>query len=125
MGNKLIGRHDPFHALAARLWIDPENETRHRLMSKPEADQSRPTSDQRSPRDSPRWSAGIVNHGGFDDLTRCIGSLTRQSAPPSEIFVYDTGIDSYKLDSIQADHRDVIFEVGENLGYAGGANRVI
>ena len=72
-----------------------------------------------------RWGAGIVNHGSFDDLERCLGSLEKQSIPPSEIVVYDTGEDEARIAGCASRWARVRFETGRNLGYAGGANRVI
>jgi GT2 family glycosyltransferase len=72
-----------------------------------------------------RWCAGIVNHGSFDDLERCLAALTRQALSPSAIAVYDTGQSPDRFESLRSAHRDVIFEMGANRGYAGGANFVV
>lgn len=71
------------------------------------------------------WGAGIVNHGSYDDLDRCLDALASQSHPPSAIFVYDTGEDPERFEQLARDHVHVKFELGDNRGYAGGANRVI
>jgi GT2 family glycosyltransferase len=71
------------------------------------------------------WAAGIVNHGGYEDLEACIESLARQSCPPANVFVYDTGVDSEKFESLRTAYPQVLFEAGPNVGYAGGANRVV
>ncbi|MCP4903798.1 MAG: glycosyltransferase family 2 protein [bacterium] len=71
------------------------------------------------------WGAGIVNHGSYDDLKRCLTSLEKQSLPPAAIVVYDTGISRERVATLQRDHVRADFEVGANLGYAAGANRVI
>ncbi len=77
------------------------------------------------PEDPPRWSAGIVNHGSYDDLERCLASLARQGVTPVSIAVYDTGEDPQRLEGLRRAHPGVDFELGPNRGYAGGANRVI
>jgi hypothetical protein len=77
------------------------------------------------PEQASSWSAGIVNHGSYDDLERCLAALARQRLPPHAIRVYDTGLDRERSEALQRAHPRVAFEVGENLGFAGGANRVI
>ena len=72
-----------------------------------------------------RWGAGIVNHGSFDDLERCLESLARQSLPAAAIVVYDTGEDPARFETERAAHPEILFESGPNRGYAGGANRVV
>jgi len=73
----------------------------------------------------PGWSAGIVNHGSYDDLERCLASLARQDGTPVSVAVYDTGEDPQRLEDLRRAHPGVDFELGPNRGYAGGANRVI
>jgi len=77
------------------------------------------------PKDSPRWSAGIVNHGSYDDLELCLASLARQEVMPVSIAVYDTGEDPQRLEDLRRGHPGVDFELGPNRGYAGGGNRVV
>lgn len=72
-----------------------------------------------------RWGAGIVNHGSYDELERCLESLARQSLPAAAIAVYDTGQDPVRFVSGRAAHPEILFEQGPNRGYAGGANRVV
>jgi len=72
-----------------------------------------------------RWGAGIVNHGSYDDLNRCLESLARQSLPAAAIAVYDTGEDPIRFEAARAAHPELLFEGGPNRGYAGGANRVV
>ena len=71
------------------------------------------------------WGAGIVNHGGYDDLERCLESLTRQSHPPANVVVYDTGVDPIRFAAQRDAHPELSFVSGPNVGYAGGANRVV
>lgn len=94
-------------------------------MSAHDAPPSRPPSEPPQPGRDLRWSAGIVNHGTYDDLERCIAALFRQAQRPTSIVVYDTGEDPLRLDSLRLAHPDVDFQAGPNCGYAGGANRVV
>jgi GT2 family glycosyltransferase len=72
-----------------------------------------------------RWCAGIVNHGSYDDLERCLAALADQTVQPAALAVYDTGEDPARFESMRRAHPDVDFERGPNRGYAGGSNRVI
>ena len=71
------------------------------------------------------WSAGIVNHGSFDDLERCLASIAAQTRPARHVAVWDTGEDREALEALSRRHADVQFAGGSNEGYAGGANRVV
>ena len=71
------------------------------------------------------WGAGIVNHGGYEDLENCLESLARQSHPPAHVVVYDTGVDPARYETQQQAHPELSFMSGPNVGYAGGANRVV
>lgn len=76
-------------------------------------------------REARTWGAGIVNHGSYADLERCLTSLARQSLLPARVVVYDTGIDPERFDRVCGQHPEAIALAGGNLGYAGGANRVL
>ena len=71
------------------------------------------------------WSAAIVNHGDYDELEACLRSIAEQQRPPRRVCVYDTGIDPARLADLCKAFPDVEFEMGPNLGYAGGANRLL
>ena len=71
------------------------------------------------------WSAGIVNHGAFDDLEACLRSIESQTLAPRAVAIWDTGEDPAALAKIAASHPRVRIKGGTNEGYAGGANRVI
>ena len=94
-------------------------------MSAHDAPPSQPASESSRPGQTPRWSAGIVNHGTYDDLTSCIDSLSQQSRLPTSIAVYDTDVNPDRLQDIRLAHPHVAFHTGPNCGYAGGANRVV
>ena len=78
-----------------------------------------------APPRSPRWAAGIVNHGSFDDLGGCLSSLAKQTHPPETVIVWDTGVAPEKLDQVASRYPTAEFLRGDNVGYAGGANRVV
>jgi len=94
-------------------------------MSAHDAPPSRPRSDPSAPRSAIRWSAGIVNHGTYNDLEACIATLALQSPPPGSIAVYDTDQDPERLRTLRHSFPEVVFQSGPNRGYAGGANRVV
>ena len=72
-----------------------------------------------------RWCAGIVNHGSYDDLERCLAALARQNCLPSAIAVYDTGECPEQFEITRLSHPDIVFEMGPNRGYSGGANQLV
>jgi len=72
-----------------------------------------------------RWCAGIVNHGSYDDLERCLAGLAQQVYPPAAIAVYDTGECPDQFEAARSAHPEAAFEMGPNRGYAGGANQVV
>jgi len=81
---------------------------------------------ERAPSPLPgRWGAGIVNHGAYDDLGRCLEALESQTDPPSAIVVYDTSESRERFEAVRLAYLGAAFERGANLGYAGGANRVV
>lgn len=73
---------------------------------------------------TPGWAAGILNHGSYDELERCLASLRTQTLPPRNTHVLDTGVDPERYRALR--HREcaegVGFSTGHNRGYAGGAN---
>ncbi len=71
------------------------------------------------------WSAGIINHGTYGDLERCLTALSRQSLLPSSIVVYDTGAEPTRYEALRLKYPNADWQSGGNLGYAGGANQVI
>jgi GT2 family glycosyltransferase len=71
------------------------------------------------------WSVAIVNHGDYDALPGCLASIHSQDLAPLRIRVYDTGLDPARVEEFCADHPSVEFEIGPNIGYASGANRLL
>ena len=80
---------------------------------------------ERGPGDLASWSAGVVNHGSFEDLEVCLAAIAAQTHPPREVAVWDTGENPAAIQRLAARHPAVRFEGGTNEGYAGGANRVV
>ena len=39
------------------------------------------------------WVAAVINHGDYEAAKACIASLGRQTLPPRDVFLYDTGED--------------------------------
>ena len=72
-----------------------------------------------------RYVAGIVNHGSYDDLARCLASLSRQDARSEAVFVVDTGVDPSRLEALVREYATVGFEVRANLGWGAGVNRIL
>lgn len=66
-----------------------------------------------------------MNHGAYDDLERCLEALEAQTDPPSAIVVYDTSESPERFEAVRLAYLGAAFERGANLGYAGGANRVV
>ncbi len=73
----------------------------------------------------PVWVAGIINHGHYEDVTRCLASLRRQTRLPDAVYVFDTGVDPARFHALSAREPAVSFELGPNRGYAGGANHLL
>jgi GT2 family glycosyltransferase len=76
-------------------------------------------------RDTGAWTAGVVNHGSYDDLAGCLASLEQQTSPPSGVVVVDTGVDPARLDALRARHAAFEFEIHPNRGWGAGGNRVL
>jgi len=72
-----------------------------------------------------RWSAGIINHGAYDELEDCFAALARQTLPPTAIVLYDTGEDPARVEALRLDFPQIDFQIGPNRGYAGGANLLV
>ncbi len=72
-----------------------------------------------------RYVAGIVNHGSYEDLARCLASLSQQDTRPEAVFVVDTGVDPSRLQALVGEYASVGFEVRPNLGWGAGVNRIL
>ena len=56
---------------------------------------------------TPNWAAGIINHGSYAELERCLTSLRAQTHPPSTIRVLDTGVDPEQYQALADRERSV------------------
>jgi GT2 family glycosyltransferase len=66
----------------------------------------------------------IVNFNGERLLPDCLAALAAQTLPPDDIVVADNGSHDGSLALLRARHPHVrALELGENHGFAGGANR--
>ena len=76
---------------------------------------------------TPSWAAGIINHGSYAELERCLDSLRAQTHRPGTIRVLDTGVDPerYRVLADRERSDDLRFSTGPNRGYAGGANALL
>ncbi len=76
---------------------------------------------------TPGWAAGIINHGSYAELERCLASLRAQTHPPRLTRVLDTGVDpdQYRALHERESADDVRISRGPNRGYAGGANAIL
>lgn len=70
-----------------------------------------------------QWDAIIVNFNGSLFLDPCLRALDRQHRGPSRIIVVDNASDDDSLNELAAWPEAEVIQSGQNLGYAGGANR--
>jgi GT2 family glycosyltransferase len=71
------------------------------------------------------YVAGIINHGAYDDVERCLASLRAQTCPPRAVYVVDTGVSPVRFAALRDAHADVVFETRENRGWGAGVNRIL
>jgi len=76
---------------------------------------------------APRWSAVVVNYEAGTALRDCVATvLADRSAGAPEVVVVDNGSTDGSIGALLAAHPQVtVITPGENLGYAGAANRGI
>ncbi len=73
-----------------------------------------------------RVAVGVINYRDYGHLQVCLDSVKRQSLTPARIILLDNQSDPAQIGSIAGAFPDVqIFPMRENLGYSGGANRII
>ena len=71
------------------------------------------------------WVAAVVNHGSYEELSPCLRAVQGQTLPPVATYVYDTGQDPACFAALKRREVGVGWELGPNLGYAGGANHLL
>lgn len=74
----------------------------------------------------PRVAVGIINYGDYRHLPACLDSVKRQTLPPDRVILLDNQSCADEIDRIGRAYPEVqILSMRENLGYSGGANRII
>jgi GT2 family glycosyltransferase len=73
-----------------------------------------------------RVAVGIINYGDYRHLPICLDSVKRQSLRADRIIVLDNQSCADEIGPIGRAYPDVqILPMQQNLGYSGGANRII
>lgn len=74
----------------------------------------------------PRVIVGIINYGDYRHLPACLDSVKRQSLSPARIILLDNQSRADEIGRIGRAYPEVrILSMQDNLGYSGGANRII
>src|SRR3990172_6571845 len=75
---------------------------------------------------TPRVAVGIINYHDYPHLPLCLDSVKRQTLRPDRVILLDNQSDTGEIRTIAAAYPEVqILSLQENLGYSGGANRII
>jgi GT2 family glycosyltransferase len=77
------------------------------------------------PRGAVAVSVGIVNYRSYEELGSCLESVFRSSLAPDRVCVYDADGREDARAQLSERFPAVTWEVGPNLGYAGGANALL
>ncbi len=77
------------------------------------------------PAPRPSYAAGIVHYRAYDDLSRCLASLARQTCAPRASLVLDHDADAACRSEVAHRHPQVRWRVRPNRGFAAGANQVL
>lgn len=73
-----------------------------------------------------RVAVGIINYGDYAHLPVCLDSVKRQTLPPDRIILLDNQSRADEIGGIGRAYPEVqILSMQDNLGYSGGANRLI
>ena len=74
----------------------------------------------------PRVTVGIINYGDYRHLPVCLDSVKRQSQTADRIILVDNQSSASEIAPIASAYPEVrLLSMRENLGYSGGANRII
>ncbi len=74
----------------------------------------------------PRVAVGIINYGDYRHLPACLDSVKRQTLPPERIILLDNQSRADEISRIGRIYPEIqILSMQDNLGYSGGANRII
>jgi len=75
---------------------------------------------------TPRVAVGIINYGDYRHLPVCLDSVKQQSLTADRIILVDNQSSASEIAPIASAYPEVqTFPIRENLGYSGGANRII
>ena len=71
-------------------------------------------------------AVGIINYQDYPHLPTCLDSVKRQTLRPDRVVLLDNQSCAEDLGHIARSHPEVdLLAIEENLGYSGGANRII
>ncbi|MDE2485470.1 MAG: glycosyltransferase family 2 protein [candidate division NC10 bacterium] len=74
----------------------------------------------------PRVAVGIINYGDYRHLPACLDSVKRQSLRPDRVILLDNHSCADEIGPIGNAYPEVqILAMRDNLGYSGGANRIV
>lgn len=74
----------------------------------------------------PRVAVGIINYGDYRHLPDCLDSIKRQSLRADRVIVLDNHSRADEIRPIGNAYPEVqILAMQDNLGYSGGANRIV
>lgn len=74
----------------------------------------------------PRVAVGIINYGDYRHLPVCLDSIKRQTLRPDRVILLDNHSRADEIGPISNAYPEVqILAMQDNLGYSGGANRII
>ena len=74
----------------------------------------------------PRVAVGIINYGDYRHLPVCLDSVKRQTLTADRIIVLDNHSRADEIGPIGGAYPEArILSIPDNLGYSGGANRII
>jgi GT2 family glycosyltransferase len=75
---------------------------------------------------APRVAIGVINYHDYSHLPICLDSVKRQSLRPDLVMVLDNQSRAGEISAIASAYPEVqMLSMQENLGYSGGANRII
>jgi len=75
---------------------------------------------------TPRVAVGVINYQDYRCLPACLDSVKQQSLRPDLVLLLDNQSCAEDLGPIARAHPEVgLLAIDENLGYTGGANRII
>jgi GT2 family glycosyltransferase len=75
---------------------------------------------------TPRVVVGIINYGDYRHLPVCLDSVKRQSLPADRVILLDNESAAPRLAPVARAYPEVdVLSMRDNLGYSGGANRII